>query len=513
MAQAADPFLVFQDDVAWWDEPDEPPAAAVAAPAPFRPRPRRRQRTLAGDLARLRAGLGGSRLRAVALPGLLAAVALVVAARLALGGDEHPAPTAPPAARSQAVEAPAPARESPPRFGVLRPDDRGPGVRDLQAALGALGVYDQPPDAAFGPATTQAVAAFQQEHGLDIDGIAGPTTLTSIVDAVTDQAALDAAEAEAGLAEAVSAGRLSPEAASRYRSVVTDSLAALRVLQPGRSATVGLVLANVAAHADSYDEPRALALFGMLAANARYLADHPLPAARHDIEDEEGVVYRYFAAYGFQFHPLANFARLNSRVREGDREAARAHARALVARAVSADGVAAWEYYFPYGGPDRWTSGFAQAVAAQALARSGAWLNDASLLEQAGAAYRAVPNGLSRDLGGGSWVREYGFADTAILNAQLQSIVSLSEYVGITHDERARATVESMTTAAAALLPEFDTGCWSRYSLDGAPASTTYHTYHVRLLQALARVTEKTLWSEAATRWDGYLRAGACTTT
>ncbi|HEX2045220.1 MAG TPA: hypothetical protein VHF23_06305, partial [Gaiellaceae bacterium] len=82
MEQAADPFLVFHDDVAWWDEPPEPLPAAVPAPAPFRPRPRRRPRTLAGDLARLRAALGGARVRALALAGLLAAVALVVAARL-----------------------------------------------------------------------------------------------------------------------------------------------------------------------------------------------------------------------------------------------------------------------------------------------------------------------------------------------------------------------------------------------------------------------------------------------
>ncbi|HEX2045433.1 MAG TPA: peptidoglycan-binding protein, partial [Gaiellaceae bacterium] len=416
-------------------------------------------------------------------------------------------------ARAGAGGSTASERAGPPRFGMLRPDDRGPAVRDLQAALAALGFYERPPDAAFGPATTDAVAAFQGDHGLVVDGIAGPTTLTAMVAAVADQAAVDAAEAEAGLGSAVQAGRLSPDAARRYRRVVADSLAGLRVLPPGRSAAVGAVLAAVAAHSDAYDEPRALALFGMLTANARHLAEHRLPAGRRDIVDDEGVVYRYFPAHGFQLHPLANFARLNALVRKGDREAAREHARALLARAVRADGATLWEYYFPYGGPARWTSGFVQAVAAQALARTGAWLDDASLLEEARAAYRAVPNGLSRDLAGGSWVREYGFSDTAILNAQLQSIVSLSEYVDLSGDQEARALVERMSLAVQGLLARFDTGCWSRYALDGAPASTSYHTYHVTLLRSLGRRRAEPVWSETAARWQGYLESGACTTT
>lgn len=512
MAQAAEPFLVFQDDIAWWDEPEELLAAEVAAPAPapLRPRPRRRPRTLKGDLARLRAALADSRPQAFALVGLLVAVALVLAARLVLGEDDAPLPVTPPPART-APEPTAPA--GPPRFGILRPDDTGRGVRDLQAALATLGFYDLPPDAAFGPATVAAVSAFQSERGLDVDGIAGPATLTAILDAVAEQAAAAAAEAEAGLARAVRRDRLSPEVAGRYRGVLADAVTATTALQPGRSATLGVVLANVAGHADAYDEPRALALFGTLAANARYLAEHALPSQRLDIEDDEGVVYRWFPAHGFQFHPLANFARLNKRVREGDRDAAGAHARALLARGLTADGTTTWEYYFPFGGPARWTSGFVQAVGAQALARSGTWLNDASLVEGARAAYRAIPNGLSLDVAGGVWIREYGFSDTAILNAQLQSLVSLSEYVDLSGDREAGAFVERMALAAGAVLDRFDTGCWSRYALDGSPASTSYHRYHVSLLRDLRRLRAEPLWRETAARWQGYLESGACTTT
>jgi D-glucuronyl C5-epimerase C-terminus len=106
------------------------------------------------------------------------------------------------------------------------------------------------------------------------------------------------------------------------------------------------------------------------------------------------------------------------------------------------------------------------------------------------------------------WIREYSFGDLSILNAQLQSLVSISDYARIRGDADARAVATRMDTATRALLSRFDTGCWSRYSLDGADASLPYHRYHVALLQRLARDTRDPLWADTATRWSGYLNAG-----
>jgi hypothetical protein len=167
-----------------------------------------------------------------------------------------------------------------------------------------------------------------------------------------------------------------------------------------------------------------------------------------------------------------------------------------------------WEYYFPFGGPPLWTSGLAQAVGAQALARSGDLLGDRRLSAQARAAYRAIPAAYSTELAGGLWIREYSYGDLAILNAQLQSLVSISDYARITGDAGARGVAGRMDSATRALLSRFDTGCWSRYSLDGADASLSYHRYHVALLQRLARDTGDPLWTDTATRWDGYLQTG-----
>ena len=76
----------------------------------------------------------------------------------------------------------------------------------------------------------------------------------------------------------------------------------------------------------------------------------------------------------------------------------------------------------------------------------------------------------------------------AVLNAQLQSIVSLAEYARTTKDTEAQRYVERLSTAARTLLPEFDTGCWSRYSLGGSPASDSYHRYHVFLDRLFAEI-------------------------
>jgi N-acetylmuramoyl-L-alanine amidase len=62
--------------------------------------------------------------------------------------------------------------------------DRGEGVRDIQTRLGALGyTTDGDPRGEFGDATRAAVANFQRSRGLPIDGIVGPDSWRSLVDA------------------------------------------------------------------------------------------------------------------------------------------------------------------------------------------------------------------------------------------------------------------------------------------------------------------------------------------
>ena len=111
---------------------------------------------------------------------------------------------------------------------------------------------------------------------------------------------------------------------------------------------------------------------------------------------------------------------------------------------------------------------------------------------------------------GGDWIQEYSFSDTAILNAQLESIVALREYAELTGNEEAGAYVAGLSETTKSVLDEFDTGCWSLYSLGGKAASSMYHTYHVHLLERLGRLTRDPVYRETGRRWHGYLDAGGC---
>jgi hypothetical protein len=84
------------------------------------------------------------------------------------------------------VQGTTPRRDADPMAdGLLRRDERGAAIGTLQqnlATLGYLGRDGQPltVDGHFGANTEHAVRAYQRDHGLEVDGIAGPRTLGSI---------------------------------------------------------------------------------------------------------------------------------------------------------------------------------------------------------------------------------------------------------------------------------------------------------------------------------------------
>jgi N-acetylmuramoyl-L-alanine amidase len=67
---------------------------------------------------------------------------------------------------------------------LLRPGDAGDAVRDVQRRLQGTGVdVAGDPSGTYGPATELAVRAFQERRGLRVDGICGPQTWSSLVEA------------------------------------------------------------------------------------------------------------------------------------------------------------------------------------------------------------------------------------------------------------------------------------------------------------------------------------------
>ncbi len=306
----------------------------------------------------------------------------------------------------------------------------------------------------------------------------------------------DAALAREGIARATAKGWMTADQAATYRQTIADADATRRKVDWDRRANLGGVLHDVAAQRRAYKPPRAFALFWMLDFNATYLASNPLPPPGTDARDEDGVVYRAVAGHGLQFHPLANFSHLNALVNSGRQTDAEVLAASLLDRAVQIGPGLVWEYYFPYGGAAPWTSGMVQAVAAKALAAAGS-------LGEAHEAYLALPP-LLQQLSAGPWVRLYSFSRDAVLNAQLQAVLSLYGYAELAQNEAARTLADRMRAAANRLFPRFDTGAWSLYSLGGAEAPLSYHRYVILLLRKLEIQTGDPVWAKRADRFDAY---------
>jgi len=71
---------------------------------------------------------------------------------------------------------PTPAPVAAPTYTTLRKGDEGPDVVTLQQALAELGYLSGAADGNFGTGTQTAVKKFQEDNGLDADGIAGRMT-------------------------------------------------------------------------------------------------------------------------------------------------------------------------------------------------------------------------------------------------------------------------------------------------------------------------------------------------
>jgi cell wall-associated NlpC family hydrolase len=65
---------------------------------------------------------------------------------------------------------------------LLRQGSRGEDVRWVQRRLHMHGFDPGPADGVFGPRTDRAVRAFQQSHGLEVDGVVGPKTRPALAD-------------------------------------------------------------------------------------------------------------------------------------------------------------------------------------------------------------------------------------------------------------------------------------------------------------------------------------------
>jgi D-glucuronyl C5-epimerase C-terminus len=316
---------------------------------------------------------------------------------------------------------------------------------------------------------------------------------------------VEVANARKGINQALSRGHLDPEGAATYRATLTRAYSIWGKLSGSRARELEGVIRDVAAQWRTYNRPRALTLFSMLEFNADHFASRgPLSSGR-DAQDDEGVVYRAFPGHGLQFHPLANFAKLNSYLGANRLDEASFLGLALIARGVPKGDSLSWEYGFQFGsGKPPWTSGMAQAVAAQAFSRGMVKLGDPAFSAAAQKAFRAIPGKLVRALPEGLFIRLYSFSDLAVLNAHLQAVVSLEDYALALEDPSGLELAGQLRAAAAALLPKFDTGAWSLYALGANESTLDYHRYVISLLKRIGARNKDLFWTDYGNKFASY---------
>ena len=306
---------------------------------------------------------------------------------------------------------------------------------------------------------------------------------------------------------ALASHNIDAASASADRAEIERAVHLVRTLPSGRREHVAIALEQVAAFDRRLTAPRALTLFGQLKANDDYFSRHYAPADRTDVVGSDGVVYRYFAGRCLEFHPLADFGALNALVAAQDVAGAEKLADALVARGVYQQGGGiGWEYLFSFGGGQPpWLSGMAQAVAAQAFSRAAGLVTERAVayMREARAAYHAIRGRLLTRVAAGPWIKLYAFDSTPVLNAQLQAVISLQSYAAAAHDPDASALATRLEQSALEMLPRFDTGYWTYYSLAHDFAPLDYEVYVGQLLTKLASTDSR--FAPAAARIPAYV--------
>ncbi len=130
--------------------------------------------------------------------------------------------------------------------------------------------------------------------------------------------------------------------------------------------------------------------------------------------------------------------------------------------------------------------------------------------------------GFRAELDFGPFYLEYSNAPyDLVLNGFMLSLKGLWIYSQLIEDSAALNTFYSGINTLELLLPKYDLGYWSAYSLlsdqnsrthqqyyNTRIASERYHRLHIRLLYFLAKASESTILEKYVEEWDGYLVEG-----
>lgn len=92
-----------------------------------------------------------------------------------------------------------------------------------------------------------------------------------------------------------------------------------------------------------------------------------------------------------------------------------------------------------------------------------------------------------------------------ILNGAIYSSYGVLDMWVLTGEEKYQKIWESVIGAIKDELPNFDTGFWSKYCLDGAYASPFYQKVHITQLRVLAKLCHDEVFAQEAQKYEKYL--------
>jgi hypothetical protein len=332
------------------------------------------------------------------------------------------------------------------------------------------------------------------------------------------QTAHAAASVRSTLAAVSKSGRLTADERYRYRRSLRLAMRVARTLdlpsKARRRDELGsqIVMLATLATRSKLTPSRMRPLFRQLDANRVWFAASgpPSPLARVSVPGDP-LVYAYYPGHGLQLQPLFNWTKVNSYWLAKDYAGMQALIDELAPLAVrQPGGWVSWEYTFDYPGSRApWLSGMAQGVAIQALARGWqATRNERDLA----LARRALP-GLGRRLAAGGllvesprgrwWPLYTEQPSLRVLNGDLQAVISLYDYAAITESAQALAWAQDGARTAAAVLPKYDTGAWSRYHRS-READLGYHDLVTLQLRQLALKSGDPRFRAYADRFAAY---------
>lgn len=159
-----------------------------------------------------------------------------------------------------------------------------------------------------------------------------------------------------------------------------------------------------------------------------------------------------------------------------------------------------------------WRSAMNQGRVMQAFLAAYGKTSDSVYLEYAGKAMRCLytdvlHGGVTCFDSTGYWYEEYaddGAPESRVLNGMIVVLEALHEYGSTTGDPSAAYLFNLGVSALKSNLHRYNVNGHSNYDLQGRPANSWYHAFHIRQLDFLYRVTGDRLFMEYRDLWAAY---------